>query len=92
MEGTAVAARASMAGNYTYTTTLLEVLQRRSPNSARLPTVIAQWQEAKLARLAMENRRIEKRDNLWKLAHVAVKIAFHRTMRAPAVQGLCGTC
>ena len=82
----------AMAGNYIFPTTLHEVLRRRSPNSARLPTVLAQWHEAKLARLAMENRRIEKRDNIWKLAHLAVKIAFHRSMRAPAVQGLCGTC
>ena len=81
----------AMADSYIYTVTLLEVLQQRSPNSTHLIAVSDQWREAKLARLAMENRRIEKRDNHWKLAHLAVKIAFHRSMRAPAVQGLCGT-
>ena len=81
----------AMADNYIYTVTLLKVLQQRSPNSTHLAALSEQWHTAKLARLAWEKRRIEKRDNLWKFAHLAVKIAFHRSMRAPAVQGLCAT-
>ena len=79
----------AMADNHIYTVTLLKVLQQRSPNSTHIAALAAQGHTVKLAQLAWEKRRIEKRDNLWKLAHLAVKVAFYRSLRAPAVQGLC---
>ena len=75
-----------MAEHFIFHATMLEVLEKRSPDSKRLPVVLAQLREAKQARLAMESVDTRRRGILLKFPYLEGKIAFLRALQSPAVQ------
>ena len=75
-----------MEENYIFHATMLEVLEKRSPDNKHLRVVLAQLREAKQARRALESRADRRQGLLLKFAYLAGKIAFLRAMQSPAVQ------